>query len=175
MFFSGMIPQSVVIGNEVPTSLFSAKVSDFLCITQCSLSNNVPMWVGWNSTLFEDKLPINKIFYLPQINQPPTSVEVVPETMKRGQKIAEENRKQEICVTYDLGIAKIALQLQEEEAPKFDNIFVVLGGFHIEMAAFVVFGKYIAKSGGPDTLSECHVIEKGSLKSFISGKGYKKN
>ena len=30
---------------------------------------------------------------------------------------------------YDLGISKIALQLQEEEAPKFDNIFVGLGGF----------------------------------------------
>ena len=30
MLFSGMIPRSDVIGNEVPTSLFSAKVSDFL-------------------------------------------------------------------------------------------------------------------------------------------------
>ena len=30
-------------------------------------------------------------FYLPQINQSPTSVAVVAETMKRAQKIAEEN------------------------------------------------------------------------------------
>ena len=55
MLFSGMIPRSGVIGNEVPTLLFSEKVSDFLWMALCSLSNNVPMWVGWNSTLFEDK------------------------------------------------------------------------------------------------------------------------
>ena len=91
--------------------------------------------------------------------------------MKRAQKIAEENRKQEICVTYDLAIAKIALQLQEKKVPKFVNVFVALGGFHTEMAAFAVFGKYIAES---DILNECNIIEKGSLKPFISGKGCKR-
>ena len=40
------------------------------------------------------------------------------------------------------------------------------------MVAFAVFWKNIAESGGADTLNECY-IEKGSLKSFISGKGYK--
>lgn len=45
---------------------------------------------------------------------------------------------------YNLGIAKIALQLQKEEAPKFHNDFVALGGFHIKMEAFAVFRKYIA-------------------------------
>ena len=139
--------------NRVLTLLFSAKVSDFLWMAQCSLSNNVPMWVGWNSTLFVDKSPINDIVYLPQINHSPTSVAVVAETMKRAGKIAEENRKQEICVTYDLTIAKIALQLQEEEAPKFETVFIALGVFHIEMKVFAVFGKYIAKSGGPDILN----------------------
>ena len=41
------------------------------------------------------------------------------------------------------------------------------------MATFAVFWKNIAESGGADTLNECY-IEKGSLKPFISGKGYKK-
>ena len=78
-------------------------------------------------------------------------------------------------MTHNLTITKMALQLQEEEAPKFDISFVTLGGFHIQGAVFVVFGKYIAKCGGPDILNECHITEKRSLKSFISGKGYKKN
>ena len=43
------------------------------------------------------------------------------------------------------------------------------------MAAFTVFGKYIAEPGGPDILNECHIIEKGSLKSCISGKRYKRS
>ena len=75
-------------------------------------------------------------------------------------------------MTYDLAIAKTALQLQEEEeeALKFDNVFVAIGGSHIEMAAFAVFGKYIAKFGGPNILNEDHIIEKGSPKLFISRK-----
>ena len=42
------------------------------------------------------------------------------------------------------------------------------------MAAFAVFGEYIAESGGPDILNKSQIIEKESLKSFISGKGYKR-
>ena len=57
------------------------------------------MWIGWNSTFSADKSPVNRIFYVPQINESPPSVAVVAETMKRTQKIADENRKQEICVT----------------------------------------------------------------------------
>ena len=57
------------------------------------------MSVGWNSTFSADKSPVNRIFYLPQINESTPSVAVVAETMKRTQKIADENRKQEICVT----------------------------------------------------------------------------
>ena len=35
-----------------------------------------------------------------------------------------------------------------------------------------MLGKYLAESGGPHILNETHVIEKGSLKSFLSGKSY---
>ena len=41
------------------------------------------------------------------------------------------------------------------------------------MAAFAAFGKYTAEFGGPDILTEYH--KKGSLKSFFSGKGYKRS
>ena len=35
-----------------------------------------------------------------------------------------------------------------------------------------MLGKYLAESGGQHILNETHVIEKGSLKSFLSGKSY---
>ena len=38
------------------------------------------------------------------------------------------------------------------------------------MEVLAVFGKYIAESWGPDIFNECHIIEKGYLKSFISKK-----
>lgn len=89
--------------------------------------------------------------------------------------MALECKKKNIAITYDLAIAKMALKIQAEEAPTFDNVFVALGAFHMEMSFFGVIGKYIAESGGPYLLNECHIIEKGSLPSFLSGKGYKRN
>ena len=127
--------------------------------------SNTPMWVGWNAMLSPAVSDLQQnIWYLPQINESPTSISVVVETLKRAKIIAEECGKQ--------NIAKIDLQIQAEESPTYDKIFVHLGAFHIEMAFFCAIGKYIAESGGPYILNECHIIERGSLKGFITGKNY---
>ena len=73
---------------------------------------NTPMWVGWNAQRVDDSRKQMKVWYLPQINQSPTSNAVVVETMKRSQKLAEESNKSCMVVTYDLPIAKIAFQIQ---------------------------------------------------------------
>ena len=75
-----------------------------------------------------------------------------------------------IAVTYDLAIAKIAMQLQAEESPKYVKVFVAMGSFHMQLAMFGAIGKYIAKSGGEYLLNQTHVIEKGSLNGFLHGK-----
>ena len=66
----------------------------------------------------------------------PTSTSVIAETLKRPQKVAEECNKYNISVTYDLAIAKVAMQLQAEEKPTYDNVFIHLGPFHITCAFF---------------------------------------
>ena len=74
---------------------------------------------------------------------------------------------------YDLAIAKMAMGIQIEEVPTFDNIFVTLGSFHIEIVFFSVIRKYISKSGGSHILTESGIIENGSVTSFLLGKSYK--
>ena len=49
---------------------------------------------------------------------------VVLETMKQSQKICEEVKKSSIQVTYDLAIAKIALQNQAMNKPDLDNFYI---------------------------------------------------
>ncbi|XP_057306368.1 uncharacterized protein LOC130644684 [Hydractinia symbiolongicarpus] len=159
-----------------PLSYIKARMYDTLWMMDFYFSpDTTPMWVGWNSIIFQNTNNLQKVWYLPQINQSPTSIAVVAETLRRAQVIANECGKKNISVTYDLAIAKVAMQLQAEESPKFDNIFVALGAFHVEMAMFSASGKYIAESGGPHILNEAGVIEKGSLKSFLLGKCYKRS
>ena len=95
--------------------------------------------------------------------------------MKRAQQLAVEYGKCEIAFTYDLAITKMAMEIQIEEAPTFDNIFVTLGSFHIKIAFFSVIGKYISESGGPHLLTGSGIIKNGSLTSFLLSKSYKRS
>ena len=67
-----------------------------------------------------------------------------------------------------MAIAKTAMQIQKEESQVFDNIFIALGSFHIEMAYFRALGKIISETGGQFLLQECQV----SIKSFLPGLSY---
>ena len=136
--------------------------------------NLTSLWTGWNSLISSPNNRKHKVWYLPQINQSPTSHSVVAETMKRTIDIGKECGRDSVAVTYDLAIAKIAMQIQLEESPMYDSLFVAMGSFHIEMAFFSAIGKLIAESGGPHILIECGVLAKGSLKSLQSEKNYKR-
>ena len=97
---------------------------------------------------------------------------MVVETLKSSLCIAAESGKQSIAVTYDLAIARFAMQIQCEEQPTYDNVFVALDSVHVELALFSAFGKIITVSGGPHILNECDVLAKGSVNGFIKGKNY---
>lgn len=73
-----------------------------------------PMWVGFNARInHTDNQIKQKVFYLTPINEAPTDNSVVLETMRRALRIANECGEQYAQVTYDLGIARIALQWQD--------------------------------------------------------------
>jgi hypothetical protein len=89
----------------------------------------VPLWTGWNALVTNDPLPLQNIQYMENISLPPTQLNVVLETLKVSQKVAEECGQTYAVVTYDLAIAKPAMQIQAEETPRFDNIFICLVPF----------------------------------------------
>ena len=59
------------------------------------------MLVGWNSRYGPQEESTQKVWYLKQMNESPTSTSVVAETLKRSQKVAEECNKYNMSVTYD--------------------------------------------------------------------------
>ena len=75
-------------------------------------------------------------------------------------------------VHYDLNAAKPALQIQSTEAPKYDNLFICFGPFHIMMSYFGSVGYLIDSSGGPEILVDADVLASGSLTGFLKGKHF---
>ena len=137
-----------------------------------SFPRDISMWHGWNSLHEIDVNPKQKVFYMKHIPLPPTRNDVVKETLKRSQSVAEACGEKYALVTYDLALAKIAMQIQAAESPAFDNVFVMFGSFHTEMSFFGSLGRFIEGSGGPYVMTESNVIAAGSLNKFLKGKMY---
>ncbi|CAH1645610.1 unnamed protein product [Spodoptera littoralis] len=122
--------------------------------------------------IYEDNSVKQKISYLTTINASPTNTSVILETMRQAQQIADECSEDYMEVTYDLAIAKVALQLQSAEKPKYNNLFIHLGSFHIMMAYFKAVGKFIDNSGLTNIMENAEILANGSVNCFITGKHY---
>lgn len=129
-----------------------------------------PLWSGFNAKVIKDPNVKQKVAYLPQINASPTSNDVVLATMKMAQQLRKEVGQSYMLVTYDLAIAKMALAIQAEESPRFGDLFIQLGSFHILLSNFKSIGMYVEESGGPYILTECGVLASGSIRGFLAGK-----
>ena len=130
------------------------------------------MWVGYSSSMAIDDSETQTIRYLPQINSSPMSYSVVRETLSQVSRIAKEFNQMEIVCTYDLAIAKMAKQIKAAENPNFYNIFINLGGFHLQLAFFKALGKYIDGSGITEILVASEFLTEGSVNSFLDGKNF---
>ena len=127
------------------------------------------MWAGFNASYYTDHLPKQVVHCMPNLKQPPTSMDVVVETLRITKRCASECQQKYGIVTYDLNIAKPAMQMQATEAPLYDDVFIMFGAFHIQMCFFKAIGKIVAESSGPNMLTECEVMAPGSLRGFIYG------
>ena len=163
---------AVKAAHDKPNNLKIAQAKDMAWTVSCALMNDTPMWTGWNSLVSVDVLPRQVIGYMENINLPPTRLDVVAETLKRSQAVAKECGEEFALVTYDLAIAKPALQIQIDKAPNFDNVFICFGAFHIQMAYFGALGHILEESGGPQVLADTEVLAIGSLNGFLSGRHY---
>lgn len=168
-----LLPLSSDLRNEtLPISMNLINKQYFMWMLCHDLKiQKTHMWVGFHHNLNKDvNNKKEKICYLTPINESPTSVSVVVETMKQSQKIASEIELPYINVTYDLAIAKIAIQVQFTEKPVYDNLFIHLGPFHIMLALFRATGKYIDDCGIMNIAVESEIIASGSIDGFLKGK-----
>ena len=97
--------------KKICDEISSPQKYDFLWLTDFMFNDNdtTLMWAGWNAKYSPQNKTTQKIWYLPQINQSPTSTSVVAETMRRSLRIASEGQKENIYVTCDLAVAKLAM------------------------------------------------------------------
>ncbi len=135
-------------------------------------NGNIALYSGFISQFIQDSLPLQRICYMDPIPRSPTNNDVVRETMLRSIEVAKETGQSHAVVTYDLAIALKAYQIQAIESPTFNNLLIMLGNFHIELAFYGAVGTYICDSGIEYILSEADILAEGSMMGFLKGKFY---
>ena len=122
-----------------------------------------PMWTGFHSQLLVDRSLMQRVPYMTTIIASPTKESVVIETMKQALQVANECGQEFTQVTYDLAIAKVALQIQSVERPRLNRLFIHFGTFHFDLAYYKGVGKFIENSGVTNIMIDCEILAGGSL------------
>lgn len=161
-----------IVSADEPNHLIQVMHRDQLWMISTKLCPDTPLWGGWNSLYTDDRLPLQKIGYMDNICKPITRLDVIAETLRITMKVADECQQPYGFATYDLAAAKLAIKVQDTDAPLYDKVFIMLGAFHSIMAYFGCLGTFIAESGGPEILIESGVLAPGSLNGFINGRHY---
>ena len=97
-------------------------------------------------------------------------LDVVAQTIKTSQKVATGCGETYAVVHYDLAVAKLAIQIQAEESPVYDNICVCFEAFHVQMTYFEAIGTFLTDSGESRVLTDVSVLARCSLNGFLSGR-----
>lgn len=145
---------------------------DLIWIMSLYRVDSVPMWLGYNCKISNDNIKIQTVEFLPPKNDSPTSPSIVQEALNITKKVAQIWKQEQIIATYDLAIGKLAMQIQYTQKPEFDNVFINLGAFHMQMTYFKAIGKYIDSSGLMDILVEADALAGGSTNSFLDSKHF---
>ena len=84
-----------ILTDEVATRGKNALFKDVQWMVDVFANDNktTPMWVGWNAIRDNKQVPTQKIWYLQQISESPSSYSVVFQTMCRSSEIAKECKR----------------------------------------------------------------------------------
>ena len=126
---------------------------DFLWLIQF-FNKRLPLFHGLFSKFVVDNHPQTVVAYMEPISKSPTNNDVVRKTMLRSQEVVHEMKQDYTVVTYDLAIAIKPYCIQALQAPRFDNVIILLGNFHLEMVFFGTIGTYFCDSGIEYLLTE---------------------
>ena len=169
MTFQSLDKESIV----APDSFTQCKQLDTLWVIAFNVVDNTASWNGWNAEKHVETCPKQRVCYMKPIPlPPPTRADAIKETLNQTDSVRRSCDQEYIPYFADLAVAKIAKQIQSQESPTYDNVFIVFGQFHTDCRIFAALGKIIDGSGGSFVLDEANIIATGSLTKFLRGKMY---
>ena len=132
----------------------------------------IPSFPAINSLLSVNSHCITKCAFLPILPHPATEADTIYTTMINFQDVLKQKKLKNGPLWSDEGVYHIAKEIQLCEPDKFDNIFLGIGGFHLEKVIIGCLGAYLETCGIENVFVEQEIYGPGVVKSVMNGGNY---
>ena len=175
------IPTSFTISERLELSnLVKLRKKDYLLwilsryhLTDTNDSDNImPSWSACNSARYNKEINCTRTAFIPILPHPATSYDSIFTSMLNFQNIMKQTENLCGALWCDEGVYHIAREIQLLSHNSFDNIFLGLGGFHMEKVVMACLGKYLKGSGIDKVLTNTEIYGPISIESVLNGGHY---
>ena len=135
-------------------------------------ASGVPTWAGINHLISTAKLTMKQVRFFPLIPHPITNIETVYTSLKNLKYEAQRVLHFTLPVACDEGVYSLVVQIWLEKPEFFQDIFPMLGTFHMAKAALICAVKYARGSGIEDAFIETQIFGPKTLESVLNGSHY---
>lgn len=133
---------------------------------------NIPTFSAINSLLQKKPIVKTKITFTPILPYVATEYDTINTVMCNFQDVLRQRSQPYGPLWCDEGVYRLAKELQLLDQDRFNNIFLGLGGFHMEKVMIACCGKYLEETGIDTVLAENEVYGPGVVKSVMDGGHY---
>ncbi len=136
---------------------------------------DIPSWSAFNSLVSDENLPQQRVGFLPVLPYPATEYSTIYTSLTLFEDVLFQLKQNNIAVTCDEGVYKIAKEIQLQHPHKFNNIVLCLGSFHIIKIIEGCIGKYLEGSGAVPIWTDNEIFGTNIVKQVLCGKHYKRS
>ena len=132
----------------------------------------IPSFTATSSLLVNKHHSLTRIGFTPIIPYPATEFDTINTCMKNFQDVLFQKNLPNGPLWCDEGVYRIAKELQLLKPKEFGNIFLGLGGFHMEKIVIACLGKFLEESGVNSVFVENEIFGPVVVNSVMNGGHY---
>ena len=133
----------------------------------------VPGWTGFQITIRKDMVILESIIsYLDTLDSPATDQKTAFEVLCRGCEIRDRLKLKAVVCVFDQAFYAKAIEIFWKNKNVFENLVLMLGGFHLLMMLLGIMGTRYGDAGLRELAVQSEVVAEGSIERVFEGKNY---
>ena len=173
------VSESVTYSEEAEFSdykiwLLVRYVTSTLLTSVPHVTDLIPSFSALNSALSKPDISVTIQAFTPILPHPATEYDSIYTTMRNFQDVLSQRRLQYGALWCDEGVYRIAKEIQFLNQGEFENIFLGLGGFHMEKIVLACCGQFLKPLGVQNVFVANEIFGPAVAENQVmSGKHYK--